>query len=149
MRMPSRLKSLDDKVLGRSGSHDSAETYPDEPRASEPRADERVVERRRTPRTSDGLRELLGAFYRVSQLVFFALAAVLVVGIVFVIAPTNPDNSIVEFVANLSDGAAGPFRDVFTVSDDAERELVVNDGFAAAVYFVIGLLVNKLPGGKR
>ena len=157
MRMPSALKSLDDKVLGRSGSHDSDEPYPAEPRAGETRAGEtragerEVVERREksSPGTGDGLREFLGTFYRVSQLVFFALAAVLVLGIVFVIAPTNPDNSIVEFVADLSDGAAGPFRDIFTVADNAERELIVNYGFAAAVYFVLGLLITKLPGGKR
>ena len=162
MRMPTALKSLDDKVLGRSGSRDSDEPYPDEPRADEARSGEaragdtragerEVVERRekRSPGTGDGLREFLGIFYRVAQLVFFALAAVLVLGIVFVIAPTNADNSIVEFVADLSDGAAGPFRDVFTVADNAEREQVVNYGFAAAVYFVLGLLVSKLPGGKR
>jgi hypothetical protein len=152
MRMPTALKSLDDKVLGRRGSRDSDEPHPDESRSDEPRADEReVVKRSERPSsgTGDGLREFLGIFYRVAQLVFFALAAVLVVGIVFVIAPTNPDNSIVEFVADLSEGAAGPFRDVFTVSDNAEREVVVNYGFAAVVYLVLGLLVSKLPGGKR
>jgi hypothetical protein len=151
MRMPTALKALDDKVLGRSGSHDTDEPYPDEPRSGDPRAGQReVVENRRSPSsTGDGLREFLGVFYRVSRVVFLALAAVLVLGIVFVIAPTNPDNSIVELVADVSDGAAGPFRDVFTVSDSAERELVVNYGFAAAVYFVLGLLVTKLPGGTR
>ena len=152
MRMPSALKSLDDKVLGRSGAHDSDEPYPAEPRSGEPRAGHReVVERTHHGAgggTGENLREFLGVFYRVSQLVFFALAAVLVLGIVFVLSPTNADNSIVQFVADLSDGAAGPFRDVFTV-DDAERELVVNFGFAAAVYLVLGSLVRKLPGGKQ
>ena len=157
MRMPTALKSLDDKVLGRSGSRHSDEPYPDETHAGESRAGEtreterKVVERRepRSSGTGDGLREFLGVFYRITQLVFFALAAVLVLGIIFVIAPTNADNSIVEFVADVSDGAAGPFRDVFTVADNAEREQIVNYGFAAAVYFVLGLLVCKLPGGKR
>lgn len=148
MRMPTALKSLDDRVLGKRGAEhddDRHEPYPDEQRSGE----REVVERRpRTSGTGDGLRELLGVFYRVSQLVFFALAAVLVLGIVFVLAPTNADNSIVQFVADVSEGAAGPFRDVFTVQDD-ERELVVNYGFAAAVYLVLGLLVTKLPGGSR
>lgn len=155
MRMPSALKSLDDKVLGRRGSRDPDEPYPDETRTGEPptverRAGERqVVEHRQTSGTGEGLREFLGVFCRVAKAVFLALAAVLVLGILFILAPTNPDNSIVEFVASLSDAAAGPFRDVFTVSDSADRELVVNYGFAAGVYAVLGFLVGKLAPSTR
>ncbi len=149
MRMPTALKSLDDKVLGRSHRSDADEPYPDEPRAGETRTIERHDHGRPRPGTGEGLREFLAVLYRASKVVFLALAAVLLLGTVFVLAPTNADNSIVSFVADLADGAAGPFRDVFTVSDDAERELVVNYGFAAAVYLVLGLLVTKLPGAKR
>ena len=149
MPLPTALRSLDDKVLGRSGARGDDEPYPEDPHA--PTGQREVVERRERPPlgTGDGLRELLTTVYRVSRLVFLALAAVLLLGILFVLAPTNPDNSVVELVADVSDGAAGPFRDVFTVADDAERELVVNYGFAAAVYLVLGLLVTRLPGGKR
>ena len=55
---------------------------------------------------------------------------------------------MVQLVTDVADGAAGPFRDVFTVDDDAERELVVNYAFAAAVYVLAAFLVRKLPGGK-
>lgn len=150
MRMPSALKSLDDKVLGRRRSRGADEPHPGDPGSPEPRAGEReVVTRRRRPGTGDGLREFLQVFYRVSKLVLMALAAVLALGILFVLAPTNADNSVVQLVADLADGAAGPFRDVFTISDDGDREQVVNYGFAAAVYLVLGLLVTKLPGSKR
>jgi len=70
-------------------------------------------------------------------------------GIVFTLTPTIGDNAIVRNVLDLADGAAGPSRDVLTVDDDAERELVVNYGFAAVVYFALSVVVGKLPGGKR
>ena len=153
MKMPTALKSLDDKVLGRRGERAEAagDPYPDEPQAEQPGTVRReVVEHRPAPgaATGEGLRELLGVVYRISRLVFLALAAALVVGIVFVLAPTNGDNSVVQLVGDVANGAAGPFRDVFTVSD-ADREVVLNYGFAAAVYLVAALLVTKLPGGKR
>ena len=143
MRMPSALKSLDDKVLNRRTTERAEEPYPDEPRRSE----REVVERQqKSPggSTGSGLREALAIVGRVSALVLFALAAVLVLGILFVLAPTNPDNSVVELVRDVANAAAGPFRDVFTVSDDADREIVVNYALAALVYVIGATLVGKL-----
>ena len=151
MRMPTALRSLDDRVLGRRRrAEGSAEDGTVRERET------RVVERPANgesptggPRgTSDGAREALSVVYRISRLVFLVLAAVVALGILFILAPTNPDNGVVQLVTDVADGAAGPFRDVFTVDDDAERELVVNYTFAAAVYVLAAFLVRKLPGGK-
>ena len=147
MRMPSALTSLDDKVLGRRRRERSEQGEEHEPYPDEARGERRqVVER--TPATSggtgDGLREFLSVFGRISKLVLLSLAALLVLGIVFVLAPTNPDNAIVELVADVSNAVAGPFRDIFAISDNADRETVVNYGFAAVVYAVLGSLVGKL-----
>ena len=150
MRMPTALKSLDDKVLGRRGEHDDHEPYPEEPRG-ETEGDTGETEPREQKRSStgDGLREFLAVFLRISKLVFYALAAILVLGIVFVLAPTNADNVIVDLVTDVSNAVAGPFRDIFTISDNADRETVVNFAFAAVVYVVLGKLMNKLQPTKQ
>ncbi len=153
MRMPTALRSLDDRVLGdrlKGGDDQHAggqvtEPYPDEPRT-------RVVERVERPEpggNGDGPREVLSVVCRVSKVVLLGLAAVVALGVLFVLAPTNPDNGLVSTVADVARWAAGPFRDVFTVADDAERELVVNYGFAAAVYVVGALLVGRLGRTAR
>ena len=168
MRTPAALRKLDDKVLGdrfRSGdgehehrdaaesrsadaasrgrSRDDAEPYPDEPRT-------RTVERTAapTPNTGDGLREVLAITYRVSSLVFLALALAVGLGILFTVVSTNGDNAIVSTVLNVAEAAAGPFRDVFTAGDE-QRQLVTNYGFAAGLYLLAAVLVTKLPGGKQ
>lgn len=148
MRMPTALKSLDDKVLGRRGEHDDHEPYPEEPKGEAGTTTEAEPRGRRRSGTGDGLREFLAVFARVSKLVFYALAAVLVLGIVFVLAPTNADNAVVDLVADVSNAVAGPFRDVFTVSDNADRETVVNYAFAAVVYLALGKLVTMLAPSK-
>ena len=172
MRMPTALRSLDERVLGSrkpKGDDPSGTIPPDddlEPHRKTP--DSSTSDRStsgsgtsdrtqsavrpavpRRPSTGDGAREALTVVYRVSRVVLLLLAAAVVLGIVFVLAPTNPDNSIVRLVMDLADGAAGPFIDVFTVADNAERELVVNYAFAAVVYAVLASLVLRLPGGKR
>ncbi|MBC7373361.1 MAG: hypothetical protein H7323_05160, partial [Frankiales bacterium] len=113
------------------------------------RGQTRVAERPAPPRTGGVAREAVTIVYRVSRAVFLLLAVVVVLGIVFTVAPTNAENVIVRNVLSLARDAAGPFRDVFTVADNAERELVVNYAFAAVVYFVVSVVVGKLPGGKR
>ena len=140
---------MDDRVLGdRFRRRTTTET-------ETARGDTVVVERPargtepRPPSTGQGLREFLTIFLRVARLVFLLLALAVLLGIVFTVAPTNGDNVIVRNVLDLADGAAGPFRDVFTVDGDAERELVVNYAFAALVYFALSVVVGKLPGGKR
>lgn len=131
MRLPRALTSLDDRLLGDRLRRRPATV--DGERAPRP------------PRTGRGAAQALGVVYQVSRLVFLLLALAVGLGIVFVLAPTNPDNDVVQLVDRVARGAAGPFRDVFTVSDDAQREVVVNYGFAAAVYLVASVLVGRLP----
>lgn len=99
-------------------------------------------------RPHDGLPTFLAIFYRVSRLVFLALAAVLVLAVILILAPANDDNSIVSAVFDIAEKVAGPFKDIFTLEDD-EREKIVNYGVAAAVYFVLSSVITKLPTGKR
>ena len=149
MRTPQTLRRMDDRVLGdrfkrrtttEPGTTGGGTTVVERPeRSADPRP----------PSTGQGLREFLTIFYRVARLVLLLLAVAVLLGIVFTVAPTNGDNVIVRNVLDLADGAAGPFRDVFTVDGDAERELVVNYAFAALVYFALSVVVGKLPGGKR
>jgi hypothetical protein len=138
MRVPASLRRLDDRVLGRSRSQEAAVTERDH--------DEHVEEKPSRPH--DGLPTFLSIFYRVSRLVFLALATVLVLAVVLILAPANDDNSIVSAVFDIAEQVAGPFRDIFTLDDD-EREKIVNYGVAAVVYFVLGSLVTKLPTGKK
>ncbi len=164
MRTPAAPRKLDDRVLGdhfrsgdgghqdRDGHRDhprtgtrseDAEVYPDEPRT-------RVAtrERRLAPSGGDGLRKALAVTYRISSLVFVALALAVGLGILFTVVSTNPDNVIVSTVLSVAEAVAGPFRDVFTAGD-AQRRLVTNYAFAAGVYVLAAVLVTRLPGGKR
>lgn len=167
MRMPTALRSLDNRVLGDRGrkrAHsrdDSAEPRQDSDRQDGDRQDTQdpYPEERREVRTTreeapesggstgDGLKQFLTIFYRVAKAVFLLLSLVVILGIVFILAPTNEDNVIVQNVLDLADTIAGPFRDVFT-ADDAEREMVINYGLASGVYFLAATLVTKLPSGK-
>lgn len=131
MRLPSSLRRRP------TTSDDAAATEPDEAAADRP-----------PQRTGDGPKEFLTVVYRIARVVFLLLALACALGVVFVLAPTNEDNSVVQFVNDVADGAAGPFRDVFT-NDDQDRELMINYGFAALVYVVLSVLVTKLPGAKR
>jgi hypothetical protein len=147
MRMPAALRSLDDRLLGHRGTpheDEHPDVYPDERREpARTRGDQPPTS------TGDGLREFLGVFTRVARAVFLLLALVVFLGIVFTVAPTNADNPIVSTVLDVAGAAAGPFSDVFAVSDDAQRELVVNYGFAVAVYLLAAMLVTKLPGTSK
>lgn len=151
MRMPTALRNLDDRVLGNRGKKSEDAPYPDEPGTSEIERDKPVRGRESSgppPNTSDGFREFLAVVARVSRLVFLALALIVGLGILFTVAPTNEDNVLVRFVLDVANAVAGPFRDIFTVDDNAERELVVNYGFAAGVYLLLSVLVPKLVPSK-
>ena len=177
MRTPAALRKLDDKVIGdrfrsgdSDGDHDGAhdgghergrqdqkadggrrgagrseatEPYPEETRT-------RVVERDpgKAPASGNGLSEALAITYRIASLVFLALALTVALGILFTVVSTNPDNVIVSTVLDVAETVAGPFRDIFTAGD-AQRQLVTNYGFAAALYLLAAVLVTKLPRGKR
>ena len=143
MRMPAALRRMDDRLLG-----DRLKKRPTTTETEEVVVEDRSAEPARPPRTGKGAQEALAVVYRISRLVFLALALACLLGILFTVAPTNADNVIVENVFDLAKGAAGPFRDVFTAKDD-ERERIVNYAFAAFVYLLASVLVGKLPGGKK
>lgn len=160
--MPTALRNLDDRVLGRRGTRhaDSSghgDVYPDEHGADEQGPGERgahVTRVEPTPTTEptgsarDGALKALGVVWVVLRVVLLLLALVVVLGIVFTLAPTNEDNVIVRNALSLAETVAGPFRDVFT-ADDADRELLYNYGLATAVYLVAATLVGKLPGSSK
>lgn len=95
----------------------------------------------------DGPAAFLRVVWRVSRLVFIALAVVVLLGVVFTKAPTNAQNVIVRNVLSLARDAAGPFKDVF-VPKKRENALVVNYVVAAAVYLLLSVVVGKLPPRK-
>lgn len=158
MATPNVLRKLDNRVLGdRFRKKDVMEARATDDDADVERTDgERTEEAREgTPRgsgprfgTGDGFRQFLTIFYRIAALVFLLLAVICILGIVFTLAPTNEDNSLVSNVLDIAKSAAGPFKDVFTVMDNPDREVTVNYGFAAAIYLVIAFVIGKLPGGK-
>lgn len=155
MRMPTALRSLDDKVLGdrfRRRTEPAVEhptEHEDEREQRRERRDvtetEDTTEHKPRGGTGEGLREFLAIFYRVSRLVLLLLAALLVVAIVFTYASTNMDNTIVRHVLDYAKDVAGPFKDVFTVKDDAKRKILYNYGLAAVVYVALSVLVQRLP----
>lgn len=159
MKLPTVLRAMDDRVLGdrlgrrRPAAGDGTGADGPQPAGTTGRTPGRTTDRRtgrgpELPRSGSGARQALSVVYRVSRLVLLALAAVVALGVVFVLAPTNADNVLVRTVLDLARDAAGPFRDVFTVPDDAERETVVNYAFACLAYLVAAALVSRLPGGK-
>jgi len=137
--MPAALRKPDDRARGDRSDPDRV----DDQRPVEDRDDAAPPTRRRRS-ASAGLRGVLSVVYRVTRLVFLVLALVMLVGIGFTLAPTNPDNDVVSGVLDLAERAAGPFKDVFT-QGDPERQTVVNYGFAAVIYLLAVTLVRKLP----
>lgn len=146
MRLPSVLRRLDDRALPRRGRDGTDEAGEDAGAGPDRRSPPAPARRGR----GDGPAQVLRVVYRVSRTVLLLLALACALGVVFVLAPTNPDNVVVDTVLRLADAVAGIFRDVFAVPDDRERELVVNYGFAALVYLLLAALVGRLPtGGAR
>jgi hypothetical protein len=159
MRMPSGLRRLDDRVLGRNGKQAEGKE-PDDPgtadRAGEPGSGSSTqhVERTTTrttspPRSGDGASKALALVWRISRLVLLALGLVVLTAAALILLPSNEDNVIVRNVLSLAETVAGPFRDVFTV-EDPDRMRVVNYGLAAVVYVVLSAGRRQAPHrGKR
>jgi hypothetical protein len=80
---------------------------------------------------------------RIIRLIGFAVAAILVAAILFVVFEANPDNGIVSTVSDWARWLAGPFKDLFTI-DNAKTEIAVNYGLAALVYVAIAGLIARL-----
>jgi hypothetical protein len=133
MPMPASLKRLDDRILGRNRHREVVVDEHGEAVADAP-----------PPRAHDGVPTFLSVVYRVSRLVFLALALIVALAVVLILAPANDDNVIVSTIFDWAEQVAGPFKDVFAL-DGAEREKVVNYALAAVVYLVAASLVTKLP----
>jgi hypothetical protein len=79
---------------------------------------------------------------RIVRLVAFGVAAILVAAILFVVFEANPSNGIVETISDWARWLAGPFKDLFDISN-RKTEIAVNYGLAALVYVVIGSLIAR------
>jgi hypothetical protein len=79
---------------------------------------------------------------RIVRLVAFGVAAILVAAILFVVFEANPSNGIVETISDWARWLAGPFKDLFDISN-RKTEIAVNYGLAALVYLVVGMLIAR------
>jgi hypothetical protein len=92
---------------------------------------------------ADGARRGAWGLARLVMLVAWAVAAVIVAGILLVVLEANPSNAIVEAVTDAARWLAGPFKDMFSM-DDAKTAVAVNWGLAAVVYLVVASLIARL-----
>ncbi len=89
------------------------------------------------------VRRGLGAFARLIRLLTLAVAAVIVIGILFRVLEANADNVIVEAVTDAARFLVGPFDSLFSLKD-RKLETGVNWGIAAALWVAAGALVAGL-----
>ncbi len=97
-------------------------------------------------------RRTAGIRARIAQIIWIVAAvgaAFLVLGALLVALKANPDNSIREFVVGVADRIDGPFsreNGLFTFDGDnaVVKNVVVNWGIAAVVYFAIGKLLQRI-----
>ncbi len=161
MGLSSPLRKLDDRVLGnrlrRKPQAQDSERPGDVPPGDPGTVDEQPVERRSRERvgspssrgSGNGVRKTIGIIYLVSRLVLALLALAVLLGIVLILTPSNPDNVIVRNGLDLAEFAAGPFRDLFAVDGDPKRALAINYSVAGVLYLLAAALVTRLPGGNR
>ena len=119
MRVPTKLRDLDDSVLGH------------------------------TSRARNVVPDVLRVVGRVSKAVLVLLAAIVVLGVVFTKAPTNEHNVIVRNVLDLARTAAGPFKDVFAPKNHQDALVVnylFAGGVYLALAYTVGKLPT---GRKR
>ena len=82
---------------------------------------------------------------RIIRLVAGVLAAIIGLGILFVVLEANKGNSIVSFVLDLARGLVGPFDGIFDLKK-RKFEVAVNWGIALVVYLVVGNFLASLVG---
>jgi hypothetical protein len=78
----------------------------------------------------------------VVRVVCSIIAALIVVHAVFVLFEANPNNLLVEFTTGWRDTFGWFTKDLFQPSDPKIGE-AINDGLAALIWVVIGMLVSK------
>jgi hypothetical protein len=73
------------------------------------------------------------------------IAAIIALGILFIVLEANPDNTIVSAIDDAANALVGPFDGMFEL-DNAETTVALNWGIAAVVYLVLGALIARLIG---
>jgi hypothetical protein len=79
----------------------------------------------------------------VVRVVCSIIAALIVVHAVFVLFEANPNNLLVEFTTGWRDTFGWFTKDLFQPSDPKIAE-AVNDGLAALIWVLIGMLLSKV-----
>jgi len=108
-----------------------------------------VVEDERQPRAKRQVDwgrvrdQAVGLLAGVVRWVGLIFALILVLHVIFVIGGANPDNGIVSFVRDWSDGLALGFTDLFEPEDEKLRVLV-NFGIAAIFWLVVSSIVTRI-----
>ncbi len=85
----------------------------------------------------------LGLLARIIRLVTLAVAAVIVIGILFQVLEANSNNVVVQAVTDAARFLVGPFREMFRL-DNPDVQVAVNWGIGAAVWVIVGALVAAL-----
>jgi hypothetical protein len=80
---------------------------------------------------------------RLVRLAAGVVAAIIAVGILFVVLQANSNNDVVSAIHDAARALVGPFDGMFTL-DDAKAEVAVNWGITAFVYLILGALVAGL-----
>lgn len=91
------------------------------------------------------VRRGLGALARLVRLVTLAIAALIVIAILFRVLEANAGNQVVEWVTDAARFLVGPFDTLFSLKDE-KLEIAVNWGIAAALWVAAGAVLAKLLG---
>src|SRR5690242_18844038 len=80
---------------------------------------------------------------RIVSAVFYIIAVVLILHIVFVLVGANTDNGLVSAVKDLAGTLAWGFKSLFS-NANIKLQTFVNYGLAALVYLAIGAVLHRL-----
>ncbi|OLT41223.1 hypothetical protein BJF85_24410 [Saccharomonospora sp. CUA-673] len=86
---------------------------------------------------------VVGLLAGIVRWVGLLFALILVGHIIFVIGDANPDNSIVAWAAERSEGLALGFHDLFQ-PDDPKLTVLINFGIAAIFWLVVSSILSKV-----
>jgi hypothetical protein len=86
---------------------------------------------------------LARGFARVIRLAAGIIAAIIALGILFIVLDANPDNTIVSAINDAARWLVGPFDGMFEL-DNAEATIALNWGIGAVVYLIVGALIARL-----
>jgi hypothetical protein len=80
---------------------------------------------------------------RLVRLAAGVVAAIIALGILFIVLEANSTNTIVSTVDDAARSLVGPFDDMFSI-DNTKAAVAVNWGIAALVYLIAGALIARL-----